>query len=84
VTHGYQAQLGARGRLVLPAELRARHGWREGEQLRLIEDEDGTVRLLSAREAVRQIRGMYAHLVPPGVSIVDQFIADRHVEAASE
>lgn len=84
MARGYQAQLGARGRLVLPAELRARHGWREGDQLRLIEDEDGTIRLLSAQEAVRQIRGMYAHLAPPGVSVVDQLIADRRAEAARE
>jgi AbrB family looped-hinge helix DNA binding protein len=81
---GNVARIGARGRVVLPAELRERHGWCEGEELRFIEEDDGTVTVLTQREALDRIRGIYAHLVPPGVSIVDQFIADRHAEAERE
>jgi AbrB family looped-hinge helix DNA binding protein len=82
--HSYETQLGARGRIVLPADLRSRHGWQEGERLRLVEEEDGTVRLLSAEEALDRVMGMYAHLVPPGVSVVDELIAERRAEAAAE
>jgi AbrB family looped-hinge helix DNA binding protein len=84
MAHNYTAQIGARGRIVLPAELRARHQWQEGQELRFLEEDDGTVTILTKEEALERLHGLYAHLVPPGVSIVDQFIADRHAEAARE
>lgn len=80
----YEVQLGDRGRLVLPAELRGRHRWRQGDRLRLIEEPDGTIRVISVDEALRQAQGMYAHLTPPGASVVDDLIADRRAEAAGE
>lgn len=80
----HEVQIGARGRVVLPAELRARHHWREGERLRLVEEEDGSVRLLSVDDALRRAMGMYAHLVPTGVSVVDDLIAERRAEANRE
>jgi AbrB family looped-hinge helix DNA binding protein len=84
MARGSTARIGPRGRIVLPAELRKRRGWREGEELRFVEEDDGTVSVFSKEEALDRLMGIYAHLVPPGVSIVDQFIADRHAEAARE
>lgn len=82
--HSYTITLGARGRIVLPAELRARKQWREGERLRMFEEEDGTLRLMTVDEALDRMTGMHAHLVPPGISIVDEFLAERRAEAARE
>ncbi|HZR00007.1 MAG TPA: AbrB/MazE/SpoVT family DNA-binding domain-containing protein [Chloroflexota bacterium] len=84
MAHTFEAQIGARGRIVLPAELRARHRWRQGERLRLIEDEDGTVHVMSVEEALERAKGLYAHLKPPGVSVVDEFLAERRAEATAE
>jgi AbrB family looped-hinge helix DNA binding protein len=82
--NSYTAQIGARGRVVLPAELRERHGWKEGQELRFIEEDDGSVTVLTQDEALDRLMGIYAHLVPPGVSIIDEFIAERHAEAERE
>ena len=36
------------------------------------------------REAAERMRGMFAHLTPPGVSLADELIADRRQEARAE
>jgi AbrB family looped-hinge helix DNA binding protein len=80
----YTVSLGARGRIVLPADLRAERKWKEGERLRLVEEDDGTLRLMTVDEALGRLRGMHAHLATPGVSVVDELIAERRAEAARE
>ena len=64
----------------MPADLRVRQGWKPGDELRFVEDDDGTVLLLTAWQAIKGLRGRYAHLVPNGRSIVDEFISDRRVD----
>jgi AbrB family looped-hinge helix DNA binding protein len=80
----YGAHLGARGRLVIPAELRARFGWREGDRMMLIVGPDGIVRLESRDDVVERGLGLFAHLGRPGQSVVDELIAERRAEAAAE
>ena len=57
VTHTERDQfsvtVGARGRLVLPAALRERLGVGEGDKLVLTVQPDGSVKLVSVRDAVR-------------------------------
>ena len=74
----------ARGRLVLPAALRERLGIGEGDKLVLTVQPDGCVKLVSVRDAVRRARGLFAHVAPPGVSLVDELIAERREEARWE
>lgn len=69
--------------MVLPAALRERLGIGEGDRLVLTLQPDGSVRLVSLRDAVRRLRGMYAHL-DPGRSWVDELIAERWEEARRE
>jgi AbrB family looped-hinge helix DNA binding protein len=80
----YAAHLGARGRLVIPAELRARLGWKEGDRMILIVDEENVVRLASRADVARRGLGMFKHLWRPGESVVDELIAERRAEAAGE
>lgn len=71
------------GRLQLPAELRRQLGLSEGDTLQ-IEVVDGEIRLLPMRTAIKRIQDRMRKYVPEGVSVVDELIADRRREAASE
>ena len=46
--------------------------------------EDGEVRISTWPNRVRQIQEVFAPMRRPGVSIVDELIADRRAEAARE
>lgn len=82
-TEHYSISLGERGRLVLPAQLRQRLNLRPGDRLIASADEDGTIRLISARDLAHQLRGLLAD-VAPGRSLVDELIAERREEARRE
>lgn len=79
----YLTHLGAKGRIVLPAEVRKALGLKEGDPLLLRVREDGAIELLSAREVARRTKGMFAH-VAPGRSLVDELLAERREEARRE
>ncbi len=76
-------QVGAAGRVVIPAELRARLGIQEGEVLsaRIVE---GELRLLPRAAAVAKARRLVRKAVPAGVSLVDALIAERRAEARAD
>jgi AbrB family looped-hinge helix DNA binding protein len=76
----YVMRLGARGRIVLPAPVRARLGLGEGDRLVLMVEEDGTLRVASLRDQVEAAKGLYGHLAG-GASLVDELIAERRGEA---
>ena len=67
----------------MPAALREQLGIKEGDKLVLTVQPDGSVKLLSRREAVRRARGLFAHIAP-GESLVDELIAERREEARRE
>lgn len=75
--------LGAKGRIVLPAEVRRSLGLEQGDRFLLKVREDGTLELVSVREVVRRSRGMFAHLAP-GISLADALVEERHQEAEQE
>ncbi|MBI2921338.1 MAG: AbrB/MazE/SpoVT family DNA-binding domain-containing protein [Planctomycetes bacterium] len=80
---GCQVRLGARGRFVLPAGIRRSMKLRPGDAIAIIPEPDGSFRILSVRDAVRRVRGLYAHLAP-GRSLSRELIAERRREAARE
>jgi bifunctional DNA-binding transcriptional regulator/antitoxin component of YhaV-PrlF toxin-antitoxin module len=73
------ATLGDKGRVVVPAEVGRRQGWRKGTSLVFIESESG-VRLVSADDALAQFRASVAGVPSP----VDELVAERRAEAAAE
>lgn len=73
----------ASGRVVIPKDLRDALGIPEGGELELT-IKDGELRGISRLTAVRQLQAMLRGLVPPGVSMVDELIAERRAEAARE
>lgn len=79
----FSITLGERGRLVLPAGLRQRLNLQPGDRLIATDDDEGGIRLVSARDLARQLRGLYANLAPER-SLVDELIAERREEAKRE
>ena len=71
------------GRVVIPAELRARHGIAIGDSLVWVEDEQG-LSLVTPRAALRRAQQLAAKYKRPGVDEVDEFIRDKRAEAARE
>ena len=76
----FRLRLGDRGRLVLPAEIRKRLDFRQGDQLVLTVQSDGRLRLANGSQAVRQTRGLY-RAPERRRSLVDELIGERRTEA---
>ncbi len=70
--------LGDRGRLVVPAAVRERHGWAAGQPLVALDTEAGLV-VMSADEAVTWLRARLK-----GRDLVAELLAERRADAARE
>ncbi|WP_105318329.1 AbrB/MazE/SpoVT family DNA-binding domain-containing protein [Thermus tenuipuniceus] len=79
----YVVQVGSKGRVVLPAEVREALGLREGERLLSTVEPEGTVRVEPLRKAVEEVYGLFRN-VAPGVSLVEELIRERREEARRE
>jgi bifunctional DNA-binding transcriptional regulator/antitoxin component of YhaV-PrlF toxin-antitoxin module len=76
-------QVGADGRVVIPAAFRRLLGIEDGGPLLMV-PEDGEVRLMSRRAAIRRAQDAVAKYVPKSVSLVDELIAERRRESSRE
>ena len=79
----YVTSVAARGRVVIPASVRERLGWHEGNQIVLTVQPDGSLRMRSARQVVEGTAGIFRHLAQ-GQRLVDELIAERRKEARRE
>lgn len=70
--------VGDKGRIVVPAEVRARRNWVTGTPLVMVETPDGLL-LTERASALRIIRERLA-----GHDLVEELIADRRAEAGAE
>lgn len=79
-----EVKVSAGGRVVIPAELRAKHGIGIGDVL--FWREDGEQLTLSTRAAgVRRAQALVRKVIEPGSpSLVDELIRERREEAARE
>ena len=69
-----------KGRLVLPARLRARYGWQAGTRLIITDNGDGELRLTSPQQALSAFRDA----VKGTASAADELIQDRRLEAVAQ
>ncbi len=76
-------QIGAGGRVVIPADMRVAMGVTDGDTL-IARVVDGEFRLLSKAAAVRKAQTLVRQFVPASVSLVDQLIEERRAEAKDE
>ena len=70
--------MGDRGRLVIPADLRARAGFTEGTALILLETPGGVV-MMTREQLKARVRGELA-----GLDLVGELLADRRHAATAE
>ena len=82
-TQTYPLELGARGRLVLPAAVRRQLELSTGSRLVLTVEPDGSLRLTSARARVERLRGVLAG-VSPERPLTEELISERRAEARAE
>lgn len=81
-TNSNEIQLGAQGRVVIPAALRKALHLEQGD--RLIARKVGDSLVLERREAVeKRLADRFRH-IPQEVSLADELIAERRAEAARE
>ncbi len=83
MTHREMVTIGDRGRLVLPASVRAALGLKPGTRMLLSTEGDGSLRLRSYSAVAEQSRGVFADLTEHG-SLVDELLAGRRAEAERE
>jgi len=79
----YSVELGARGRLVLPAAVRRDLELSTGSRLVLTVEPDGSLRLTSASARASRLRGLLAG-VNPERRLTEELIAERRAEARDE
>jgi bifunctional DNA-binding transcriptional regulator/antitoxin component of YhaV-PrlF toxin-antitoxin module len=77
------AEIGLKGRLVVPSAIRRAHGWEPGTVLVFAEDEPGAgVRLMSADEALAQFRASVAGTPSPVTGLLEDRRREASLEAA--
>jgi len=79
----YTLKLSEGGRIVIPAAIRQTLGLLEGETL-IGELRDGEFVLTTKRAKLRAAQALFQKYFPPGISLVDELIAERRAEAARE
>jgi bifunctional DNA-binding transcriptional regulator/antitoxin component of YhaV-PrlF toxin-antitoxin module len=80
MTHA-STRIASGGRLVIPVALRRALGMEEGTAVTM-SVKDGELRVHTVSEGVRRAQAIFAkYNNKPGVSIVDELIADRRAEA---
>ena len=81
--HRVRMRIGAKGRLVIPAAMRAALGIAENEviDLRVV---DGELRIVTLRETIRRVQEWARRYIKPGVSLADELSAERREAARNE
>ena len=79
----YEVPMQENGRVVLPASLRKALGLNKGDKV-LIEAEGDRVVLTTARLRRKRAQEIARRYAQPGVSVVDEFLQEKRVEAAHE
>ncbi|MGD0547540.1 MAG: AbrB/MazE/SpoVT family DNA-binding domain-containing protein [Terracidiphilus sp.] len=81
--HRVRVRIGAKGRLVIPAAMRAALGISDGDMLDLIVM-DGELRIATMQERLRRAQESVRKYVPAGVSLADELSAERREAAKHE
>ncbi len=77
------AILSVSGRIVLPVAIRRRYGLKPGEPLTFFE-EPGAIRIVSRKMALQSIRAGIIKQRGSLDGLLDEFLAEKHEEAARD
>jgi AbrB family looped-hinge helix DNA binding protein len=78
-----KVQIGANGRIVIPAAIREQLGFKPGDTV-LLDVEDCALRIESYPARIARIQRAFAHLRNPSQLASDELIAERREEARRE
>jgi len=81
---GFRVTVSDRGRLVLPADVRDRLHIKDGDDVSLILEPDGVIRIFTPKVFASYWRGRFKGLGSPGRLASDELIAERRREAVRE
>jgi len=81
---GIRVAVDARGRLLIPSEIRKQLGFKEGDCVIVEPIGPGEFKVTRLKDAVERARGMYRHLRHTGQSVSDELIAERRQESKEE
>lgn len=76
----YRGRVVSGGRLQIPADVRRELGLADGDDVRL-EVVDGELRVRTFRSALERVRMLVRSHVPDGVSLAEELIAERRMDA---
>jgi AbrB family looped-hinge helix DNA binding protein len=76
-------EIGAGGRVVIPAPMRNALGMKIGDRVTMRVD-DNEVRIYTFREASRKASAILREFIPENISLVDELIEERRREAKRE
>jgi AbrB family looped-hinge helix DNA binding protein len=79
-----QARINENGRIVIPAEIRARMELKPGDAVLMKLDEDGVLRIESHMARIRRIQDEMKKFGKPGALMSDELIAERREEGRRE
>ena len=79
----YELPMQENGRVILPAELRKALGLAKGDKV-MLEAEGDQVTLTTARLRRKRAQEIAKRYARPGVSVVDEFLAEKRAEAERE
>jgi AbrB family looped-hinge helix DNA binding protein len=75
-----RTRLAEGGRIVIPAEYRQALGLRTGDEV-ILRLEDGTLRILTPKQAIEHAQELLRPYLPQGRSLSDELITERRSEA---
>lgn len=78
-----RAQLGANGRLVIPANIRHALGLKRGDEVLLLWDGQ-ELRIVTPAQAVSRAQALIEKHLRKSGSLIDELIAERRLEAGDE
>jgi AbrB family looped-hinge helix DNA binding protein len=78
-----RVQVGEKGRIVIPAEIREAMGIRVGDSVEL-RFEDYELRVSTRRARIRRAQERIRRLIPPAVSLSEELSAERREAAKHE
>lgn len=82
-TEPIRLRLGENGRVVIPAQVRRELGIKAGDEI-LLQQEEGGFRITTRRQRIEEAQRYLRRYVKPGVSVVDELIAERREAARHE
>lgn len=80
----YPLKVDESGRMVIPAGAKVRDSLRHGEALVASEEADGSLRVRSHADVIREIQDYVAQFVQPGECWSEELLQERRDEAARE